>query len=109
MLRGTQPSFNRYLFAHPDICRSVAMNKIATGLLAVTAVVVATGFAQAQAPNSKGCTPQERGNQALNQSNGVICPPDVDPAMKAPTPKTGDSSAIPPPGSPGGNSNVQPK
>jgi hypothetical protein len=89
------------------------MIKIATGLLAVTAIVAATGLAQAQAPGAKGCTPQERGNRALNQdmvkSNGVICPPDVDPAMKAPTPRTGDSSVVPPPGSPGGNPNVQPK
>jgi hypothetical protein len=29
--------------------------------------------------------------------------------MKAPTPKTGDSSVIPPPGTPGGDPNVQPK
>jgi hypothetical protein len=35
----------------------------------------------------------------------VICPPDIDPGMKAPTPKTGDTSVIPPPGDP----NVQPK
>ena len=35
--------------------------------------------------------------------NGVMCPPDVDPAMKAPTPSTGDKSVIPPPGTPGGD------
>jgi hypothetical protein len=54
-----------------------------------------------QQPDPKGCTPQERSNQALNQDSdknaGVICPPDIDPAMKAPTPKTGDTSVIPPP------------
>jgi hypothetical protein len=66
--------------------------------------------AQAQAPDPKGCTPQERSNQALNDANknaGVICPPDIDPAMKAPTPKTGDTSVIPPPTA--GDPNVQPK
>jgi hypothetical protein len=74
-----------------------------------------TAFAQApsQTPNQSGCTPQERGNKTLQnsdqQNSGVICPPDIDPAMKAPTPKTGDPSVIPAPGSPGGNPNVQPK
>jgi hypothetical protein len=29
--------------------------------------------------------------------------------MKAPTPKNGDTSVIPPPGSPGGDPTVQPK
>jgi hypothetical protein len=77
--------------------------------LTMTSAVVA----QAQAPDPKGCTPQERSNQALNQSAdknaGVICPPDIDAAMKVPTPKTGDSAVIPPPGSPGGDPRVQPK
>jgi hypothetical protein len=45
----------------------------------------------------------------LGQSNGVICPPDVDQGMKAPTPNTGNMRVIPPPGSPGGSPNVQPK
>jgi hypothetical protein len=72
------------------------------GVLAIALTIAATALAQAQAPDPKGCTPQERSNQALNQdanknTAGVICPPDVDPAMKAPTPKTGDPSVIPPP------------
>ena len=46
----------------------------------------------------------------LAASNGVICPPDhVDPAMKQPAPPGGPMPVIPPPGSPGGNPNVQPK
>jgi hypothetical protein len=45
----------------------------------------------------------------LAQSNGVICPPNVDPAIKAPTPNAGKIPVIPPPGSPGGNPNIQPK
>jgi hypothetical protein len=45
----------------------------------------------------------------LGQSNGVICPPDVDQGMKAPTPNTGKMPVIPPPGSPGGDPKVQPK
>ena len=39
----------------------------------------------------------------------VICPPDIDRGMKAPTPDAGKTPVIPPPGSPGGNPNVQPK
>jgi hypothetical protein len=46
----------------------------------------------------------------LAQSGGVICPPSqVDPAIKAPTPQGGSMPVIPPPGSPGGNPNIQPK
>jgi hypothetical protein len=45
----------------------------------------------------------------LSQSNSVICPPDLDQGMKAPTPNTGKMPVIPPPGSPGGDQNIQPK
>jgi hypothetical protein len=89
------------------------MSNIAKAYLTALAISLAgTSLAIAQAPDPKGCTPQERSNEALQKSGqtaGVMCPPDVDPAMKAPTPQTGDGSVIPPPGSPGNNSNVQPK
>ncbi len=89
------------------------MSNIAKAYLTALAISLAgTSLALAQAPDQKGCTPQERSNDTLQKSGqtaGVMCPPDVDPAMKAPTPSTGDSSVIPPLGSPGGNSNVQPK
>jgi|SRR5580692_11699075 hypothetical protein len=46
----------------------------------------------------------------LAKSNGVLCPPPgVDPEIRAPTPDAGNTPVIPPPGSPGGNPNVQPK
>jgi hypothetical protein len=46
----------------------------------------------------------------LARSDGVLCPPEgVDPQMHAPTPDTGNTPVIPPPGSPGGNPNVRPK
>jgi hypothetical protein len=87
------------------------MNRITTASWGALTIALATTFAamtsagQAQTPQQpdpKGCTPQERSSQALNQdanknTAGVICPPDIDPAMKAPTPKTGDPSVIPPP------------
>ena len=90
------------------------MNRFARASLGALAIALGAtwaGTTLAQAPDPKGCTPQERSNQALNQgadkNAGVICPPDVDPAMKAPTPKTGDTSVIPPPAA--GDPNVQPK
>ena len=83
------------------------------GALLIALTMTSAVVAQAQAPDPKGCTPQERSSQALNQgadkNAGVICPPDIDPAMKAPTPSSGDNAVIPPPASPGGNPNVQPK
>jgi hypothetical protein len=91
------------------------MKMIKTGpIFAVALLCTATGTVQAA--DTTGCTPQERQqanqnklSQRLDDTGGVICPPDVDPAMKMPTPKTGDTPVIPPPGSPGGAPNVQPK
>ena len=46
----------------------------------------------------------------LAQSKGVICPPaGVDREMQQKPPEGGTMKVIPPPGSPGGNPNVQPK
>jgi hypothetical protein len=64
-----------------------------------------------RSPNaSQGTTVGEALGDKLARSNGVLCPPaGVDPEMRAPTPDTGNTPVIPPPGSPGGNPNVQPK
>jgi hypothetical protein len=57
--------------------------------------------------------PRGAGNQTLSdkleQTDGVLCPPDVDPDIKAPTPQAGRMPVIPPPGSPGGDPSVRPK
>jgi hypothetical protein len=46
----------------------------------------------------------------LARSDGVLCPPaGVDPAIRAPTPETGNTPVIPPPGSPGGDPTIRPK
>jgi hypothetical protein len=48
-------------------------------------------------------------SEKLGRTEGVICPPNVDPEMKAPAPNLGNTPIIPPPGSPGGDPNVRPK
>ena len=46
----------------------------------------------------------------LAKSDGVLCPPaGVDPEIRAPTPQTGNTPVLPPPGSPGGDPSVRPK
>jgi hypothetical protein len=45
----------------------------------------------------------------LAQSDGVLCPPNVDPGIRAPTPEVGKMPVIPPPGSPGGDPTIRPK
>jgi hypothetical protein len=65
-------------------------------------------------PNASEGTTVGQANEALGdklaKSNGVLCPPaGVDPEMRAPTPEGGNMPVIPPPGSPGGNQNIQPK
>ena len=87
------------------------------GLLAATIIVTSAAAQtmndQAAPAKDKACTPQERANKTLSekldQTAGVICPPDIDPAIKAPTPSGGNTPVIPPPGSPGGDQSVQPK
>jgi hypothetical protein len=49
-------------------------------------------------------------SRQLAESKGVICPPPhVDPEIRKPAPGGGTMPVIPPPGSPGGNSQVEPK
>jgi hypothetical protein len=87
----------------------------------------ATPPAQTVPPAPAGdCAPmQQRGNtlegtttgraaeplgDKLAKSDGVLCPPGgVDPEIRAPTPDTGNTPVIPPPGSPGGDPSLRPK
>jgi hypothetical protein len=91
------------------------MNMAERFVVAALAASFTAGFTTllpANAADAQPCTPQERANQTLSQkldqTSGVICPPDIDPAMKAPTPKAGNTPVIRPPGSPGGDPSVQP-
>lgn len=98
----------------------MAMRKsLLAGVLAC-ALAAAPAAAQQQAapPGKPDCTPGaqtapkpgEPLGDRLAQSKGVICPPDVDPAMKVPPPNSGSKMpVIPPPGTPGGDRKIEPK
>jgi hypothetical protein len=60
-------------------------------------------------PSTTGSANSENPSDKLARGDGVLCPPNVDPGMAAPPPRGGNTPVIPPPGSPGGNPNVQPK
>ena len=88
--------------------------------LLFTAILITHGmrsaaFAQAQetdqtCANNTGNSGDKNLSDKLSQSGGVICPPRTgDPGVKAPPANNGKMPVIPPPGSPGGNPNVQPK
>jgi hypothetical protein len=101
----------------------------ATSIIAVFLTVLATNVALAQSaaqpspesgvtcpPDIKGEPPTVGGGSSeplsdkLAQSKGVICPPaGVDQDMQVAPPSGGHIKIIPPPGSPGGDPNVQPK
>lgn len=69
-------------------------------------------FVQPRSNTEPGTTTGQTGELAdkLAKSNGVLCPPSgVDPEIRAPTPDAGKTPVIPPPGSLGGNPDVQPK
>ena len=82
-------------------------------VLALTAVDVSAACAQNSSTGQKPCAqqgdPSKTLSEKLDQGGGVICPPNVDPGIKAPAPDTGKMPVIPPPGSPGGDPKVQPK
>jgi hypothetical protein len=63
---------------------------------------------QGATPGAAATTGENLSNK-LARTDGVICPPNVDPEIKKPTPEVGKMPVIPPPGSPGGDQNVRPK
>lgn len=48
-------------------------------------------------------------SEKLDQTNGVIKPKEVDPAIEKPAPQTGSDGVIKPPGTSGGSAEPQPK
>ena len=90
--------------------------------VAGVALVAGSAFAQASNPpptptapvdsvqsETKPGAPAQNLSEKLNQSNGVIHPKEVDPAIEKPAPKAGDSNVAPPPGTSGGATAPQPK
>ncbi len=88
---------------------------IARSAVALSLTVAGVAGAAAQAPGAgqQPCSQPGDSSQTLSdkldRGGGVICPPNVDPGMKTPAPQTGKMPVIPPPGTPGGDPNVQPK
>jgi hypothetical protein len=96
-------------------------------LLGVTQPSTAQNTAAPVAPDPKACSdeqrlrpgdgsalhPREPSNQTLSEkldrTEGVLCPPNVDPDIKVPTPDVGSMPIVPPPGSPGGDPTIRPK
>jgi hypothetical protein len=83
-------------------------------LVAGATLVAGSAFAQAAKPettlgDAKPTAPAQNLSKKLNQSDGIIHPKEVDPAIEKPAPKTGDSNVVPPPGTSGGAPAPQPK
>ena len=115
--------------------REVAMMKELqfAAILCVTVGVLAASAQsppQTSQPDPKACAPGERleppgrqqspsdttgqadnnPSERLERTDGVLCPPsNVDPQIRAPTPDAGTLKVIPPPGTPGGKSDIRPK
>lgn len=65
-----------------------------------------TGGPNQRSDDAKGQNPSRQ----LSQSQGVVCPPtEIDPKITKPAPERGRTPVIPPPGSPGSGSNIEPK
>jgi hypothetical protein len=79
---------------------------------------------EGHAPTAPDCPPDVKGDgpvvgrgdqsqslsDKLSASKGIICPPaGIDPEMHVPPPAGGKLKVIPPPDTPGGSPNLQPK
>jgi hypothetical protein len=80
-------------------------------LIAGFTLVGSAAFAEAPNPEVTpgDAAPAQSLSKKLNQSNGVIHPKEVDPAIEKPAPKVGDPNVVPPLGTSGGASAPQPK
>jgi hypothetical protein len=94
------------------------MRIIGPRLCLILAGVTLAGAAFAQAtspapreatPGANSSAPDQSLSKELNQSNGVIHPKEVDPAIEKPTPNARDPNVVPPPGASGGAAAPQPK
>jgi hypothetical protein len=60
-------------------------------------------------PDAEPAAPAEDLSKKLNQSNGIIHPKEVDPAIEKGAPVVRDPNVVPPPGTSGGSAAPQPK
>jgi hypothetical protein len=60
-------------------------------------------------PDANPTAPAQDLSKKLNQSNGVIHPKEVDPAIERGTPNVRDPNVVPPPATSGGSTAPQPK
>ena len=104
---------------------STIISGASAALLLCAAAITTSAQDRPSAMDRSGCAPHERLqtdgkapdskageplSDKLARTDGVICPPNVDPEIKAPTPEHGNKMpVIPPPGSPGGDPSIQPK
>jgi hypothetical protein len=78
--------------------------------LAACALLSTSGaFAQTTAPTPTATPSGQNLSEKLNQSNGVIQPKEVDPAIEKPAPTTADPNVVPPPQPKGAPPAAQPK
>src|SRR5271157_1556407 len=61
------------------------------------------------APGANPTAPAQNLSEKLNQSDGVIHPKEVDPAIEKPSPQVRDRNVVPPPGTSGGAPAPKPK
>jgi hypothetical protein len=85
-------------------------------LVAGVTLVAGSAFAQAPSrgaretgPVAESSAPSQNLSEKLNQSNGVIRPKEVDPAIEKPAPDARDPNVVPPPGTSGVAPAPQPK
>jgi hypothetical protein len=83
-------------------------------IVAGVTLVAGAAFAQTTSPATKNTVPDanppaQNLSKELSQSNGIIHPKEVDPAIQKPAPQTGDPNVVPPPGTSGGAPAPQPK
>jgi hypothetical protein len=83
---------------------------VAGVLFAGAAFAQATSQAPKEAtPGANSSAPDQSLSKELNQSNGIIHPKEVDPAIEKPAPNARDPNVVPPPGASGGAAAPQPK
>jgi hypothetical protein len=113
-----KPSVKQAIRSH--VAESVAVAfamSVLFGISGAAAQVQQPGIGAQNAPGQGTATPEDSKpgqslSDKLSRSQGVVKPPsDIDPGIHAPAPEPDPQTTpvIPPPGTPGGGSDIQPK